>query len=339
MIRLWKQLGSILLIVSSLLHLNDAKGSSVDFLKFNVVEGKISNLVWDEEFSRLIKVSSGLGNQYRIRLFGSYSKAGWTLTKNGEPVSIASDGVFSIHQTLTNGKNFLVLEANGPSGEKEKEVLLFLGPDAPLDSVAGSGIKRFFIFPGIGYSSITTQQNGISDYQTTALTAKLAFNYRLKPNVWDLGFSGFGTVYQFTQSSSIRVRYLGLNARVGYLFQPSDADLFISLYGGWYYASMLVDGNQFGFQNVGGPQIYPAIRYALSNDHVLTGYFKYSPIASSFALMTLSSREIAAGIGYVFLFPNEKSISIQFDFSDLNMVMAESTVKTKSYTLGVQYGF
>jgi hypothetical protein len=328
-----------LLLVSVGFGSSESRADQVEFADITVVDGAIKNLEWDREFSRYLITSSGLEQHYSVRLFGAFRRPGWSLSLKDEVIPLGGDGVFQVSLQLAAPTNRFTFIAQGPQGEKESVTILFYGPNAGDGEWTGPKIKRWFFSPALAYTSITTTQTGISDYSTTALTAKLSVNYRLKPNVWDLGGSIFGTVWQLRKNKNIKANYLGANLRVGYLFPTWDDRLFVALYGGWYFSSMLVEGKQFGFQNVNGPQIYPSVRYSLDENQVVSGYFKYSPISNQLQLLSLSSREIAVGLTYSYLLENQRSVSAGLDVSDLVLISGGTTVGTKTYSFGVQYGF
>ncbi len=310
----------------------------ISFVKVNVVEGKIEGLKWDEEFSRYHAISSGLGDQYSAHLFGNFQHKGWNLSLKDSPVKVDEKGLFELNLPLPYSENRFELVATGPKGQKESLIFILYGAHAE-QSEAGLKRKKWFFSPSIGYASITTKQTGITDYSTDALLLKMSVNYRLKPNVWDIGMSAFGTALQFSKSESIKANYLGANARVGYLFPAWNERIFLSIYGGWYFSSMLVEGNLFGFQNVSGPQVYPSIRYSLAPNRVLNGYFKFSPISNQFSFLNLGNREIAGGVGYSHLLENERSVSVALDLSNLTLNQNGTQVETNSLSLSVQFGF
>jgi hypothetical protein len=153
-----------------------------------------------------------------------------------------------------------------------------------------------------------------------------------------LGLSAFGTAYQFSKSSSVNARYLGVNTRLGYFLPPITPDLFLSFYAGYYFTTTFVTNDFFGYKNLGGPQIYPAIRKVLANGHVLSGYFKFSPVSSSFSLLTLSNREIAGGLAYSILLEDQRSLGVTLDYSNIKLDFNNVLMSTTSLTLGLQYG-
>jgi len=305
------------------------------------VSGKINDLTLHDELSVVRVQSSGLGYQSSIVFAGNYKRSGWTLKIEDQEITLKEGGAFYQEVILGAGKNSFHFTAEGPdSGKESMDVTL------SVDAMASSAIaplkqekeKRLFLIPGLGVSSIQTVQTGKPDYSTLAVTAKISANYRIVPRKWDIGLSAFGTAFQISKSSDVSARYLGVNTRLGYLFPALTTDLFLSLYAGYYFTTTFVTNDFFGYKNLGGPQIYPAIRKVLSNGHVVSGYFKFSPVSSSFSLLTLSNREIAGGVAYSVILPNQHSLAGTFDYSNIRLDLNRFTVSTTSLTLGLQYG-
>ncbi len=198
--------------------------------------------------------------------------------------------------------------------------------------------KRFFILPGIGVGRIGYSQSGFPDFSAWTTTVKISANYLLFPPKWDLGFTGVSNVLNFGRTSSSDVRFLALNLRLGYLFPAIRDPWRFGLYGGWYYSTMYATDGTFGYKNVGGPQLFPALRRTFGNGHALSGYFKYSPVSRGMKLMKLDSNELAFGLAY--LLPTASTtFGIHLDYARLRLVDAPAaddvvTVNASSITLG-----
>ncbi len=303
-------------------------------------KGRIHDLRFEEDLSLVRIESSGLGLQSSISFTGFYVRRDWKLFIGDHEISLNPYGAFKVDVIVYPGKNSYLFKAVGPNGEVETQEVFLTGNavGAVPETVEKRVDKNWFLFPGVSVSSIQTTQTGREDYSTLALTGKVSFNYRIVPRKWDLGANAFGTLLQFTKNTDKSARYFGANARLGYFFPPISSDLFISLYAGYYFSSTFVTDNYFGFKNVGGPQIYPAVRKVLANGNVLAWYFKFSPIASSLSLMTLSNNEIASGLSYSVILSGDHSLGIGIDYSSLTLSSDLATCKTKSLSLGVQYG-
>jgi hypothetical protein len=332
----------ILLLASIILQFSASLARSAEVYKPVLeVTGKINDLILNDELSVVRVQSSGMGYQSSIVFAGNFNRSGWTLKIEDQEITLKEGGAFYQEVILSAGKNTFHFTAEGTDSRKESlEVTLrvesMVAPaNAPLKQEKE---QKLFLFPGFGVSSIQTVQTGKPDYSTLAVTAKISANYRIVPRKWDIGLSAFGTAFQISKSSDVSARYLGVNSRLGYLFPALTTDLFLSLYAGYYFTSTFVTNDFFGYKNLGGPQIYPAIRKVLSSGHVISGYFKFSPVSSSFSLLTLSNREIAGGVAYSVILPNSHSVAATLDYSNIRLDLDRFKVSTTSLTLGLQYG-
>jgi hypothetical protein len=308
-----------------------------------------NDLKWNQEFCRVRIEDSGAGLQTSIQLFGTYPRDQWKLRYRSREISRNDRGGFRIELPIDQDHRIFEFTVEGPNGEIEKEQIEINADVAQIKTEYGiaSGKtpqekvipeKKWFLVPGVGVSMITAKQTNVEDYKTTAISGKVSLNHRLVPQKWDLGLSTFFTVAQLSKSSDVNVRYLGLNFRVGYLVPNLSTDWFLSIYGGWYYTTTFNDSQEFGYANLSGPQIYPSIKKVLPNGDVVSVYFKYSPVSSSFNLLKLSNREIAGGLSYIRLLPDDHSIGASFDISNISLTIDDIVTQTNSLTLGIQYG-
>jgi len=308
-----------------------------------VSDERVNDLKFDEQYSGAhldVTVDAAGKREEKAIAFiaGSYLRPGWTLTRNQQPIKCNARGGFSFEAVITKEERRFSFEAVGPAGEKEQETIELQVAEWIVDDLATSPIKRFLFSPGLGLSYITTTETLVAKYSTIAVTAKVAANYLLIPGQLDAGMSFYVTALQLSKSYDVNARYFGFNTRLGYVLPQFDERWFITLYGGWYYTTMMVTGDVFGFRNLSGPQIYPTVRRVLDNKDVVAAYFKYSPIASSFSLLTLSNREIAGGIAYVHPLANGHTISGTFDYSNISLTLAGVALQNNSLTLGASYG-
>ncbi len=198
--------------------------------------------------------------------------------------------------------------------------------------------RRLFVSPGVGLSSIHFTQTGNDPYSSLVTTVKVSANYLLFPPKWDLGFTGFVNVASLSKSTTTDVRFLGLNLRVGYIFPQVTAPWRLSLYGGFYYSTMFASDRTFGYRNIGGPQLFPALRRTLSNGQGIGTYFKFSPISSNFGFLDLGSNEIAFGVSYII--PTAvRTYSISFDYAQMNLKIEDSQLNSRSLSLGCSATF
>ena len=311
-----------------------------------VSDDRINDLKWNDQYSsahlELTLDASGKKEERAVAFIaGFYQRPGWTLSRNHQPITGNARGGFSFEGIITREENRFSFEAIGPAGETEKETIeiqIAEWTQEKIDASATSPVKRLLVVPGLGVSYITTTETAVQNYSTIALTAKVGANYLLIPGKLDAGMSFYVTALQLSKSYAVSARYFGFNTRIGYVLPQFDPKWFISLYGGWYYTTMMVTGDVFGFKNLSGPQIYPTVRRVLDNNDVIAVYFKFSPISSSFSLLKLSDREIAGGVAYVHPLPGGHSIAGTFDYSNISLTIAGVALQNNSLTLGAQYG-
>jgi|GEM_PF-1202146 len=256
--------------------------------------------------------------------------------KGPEPVMIPEPavkiGAAAATETAIEAETEAETEA-APESAAEKESIPVLEENefnAKLD-------RRLFASPGIGITSLSYTQTGRADYTAIMTTVKVSANYLLFPPKWDLGFSGFMNVASLSKSASSDIRAIGTNLRVGYIFPEVKAPWRLSLYGGWYYSTMFASDSTFGYQNVSGPQLYPAIRRTLDNGCAVSAYLKFSPISSSGGIMKLSNNETAIGFG--FFIPGEgRTYGITLDMARISFSQEspdEETVSIQSTSLSL----
>ena len=295
---------------------------------------------WVEDSIKVVTHYFGTSSESTLHLAGVLQKPNadeWHVVWGERNVELGEKGEFTLELPYDSKFDRLQLVAVGPDGEVEYHLyqikiimpevpapVAILGEATEVTPPLAEGLKegdfnskldrRLFVSPGLGLSHLSINQTGQTSYQSIVTTVKASANYLLLPPKWDLGATGFLNVASLSKSSSTDVRVLGMNLRVGYIFPEIKAPWRLSLYGGWYYSTMLANDQSFGYRNISGPQLYPSVRRLLENGHALSGYFKFSPISSALSLMKLSSNELAVGLAYSIPTPN-RTYSITFDFA------------------------
>lgn len=204
---------------------------------------------------------------------------------------------------------------------------------------------RFRLSAALGIASSRYSDPRISAFSMVALSAKLQlsrpFGAITAQNPfprWDLQGAGYVTVAPLSKNKAQSVRFYGLNARLGYLFTPSDSEWRAGIYVGAYLTSMWVSDRSFGYQNVWGPQLFPTLKRVFRKGGSIGGYAKLSPISSNFNLLDLKNREIAFGLAYAF--PSRDGVdrwSLAFDFASLQLYFGPLKVSSSSASLGLSY--
>lgn len=215
-----------------------------------------------------------------------------------------------------------------------------------------SVISEHHLSVGIALTAIQYEESSLSRPVTLdkefALTVKASYSHRLFSSLrWDFGLSGFLTALPLTSSDrDVALRFLGLNARLGYVFPGLPETWRLSLMAGYYYNTSIASAanpeNILGYSGVGGPELYPTFRKTLANGRSILGYFKFAPVTSSLSILNLSSREIAVGLGYGFELGKNHPASVALDISQIRILIPSyngfmATSNTQS--LGLNYGF
>ena len=306
---------------------------------------KIQGLIWKDLKQNVRTEASGEDVKTIVILEGTFNRDEWTLIGSNRTVTRAADGTFSFEVPISRDAMTIDFMAVGPLGEieKEKVVLLYTDWEAHKSIAAAAPPKRLFISPGLGLTSLTHQESGVASYSSLNLTAKLAVNYLLFPPKWDLGFSTYVTAFQLSKNQDIGAYYIGVNARIGYIVQQIQEPWKFSIYTGWYYLTMIVSGNAFGFKNLQGPQLYPSLRRTFKKGRAVAAYLKFSPITDNFSLLQLSNRELALGAAYIYPLPKGHTVSVSADYSSIALSLVSHTIpiaiSTNTFTVGAGYGF
>jgi hypothetical protein len=265
---------------------------------------------------------------------------------------IQESGEFEIEVPYDGQSTRLDLAFIPPSGSISYEILNYRIKPLPLEDTRPIPEsmpviefnreldRRAYFALGTGISSIRYSQSDslFTDYRSTVWSVKGAFNYFLAPPVWDLGISGFMNLTTLASNSTADVRFIGANARIGYVFPGVEKPWRLALYGGWYYSTMVADDLSFGYRNISGPQIYPTLRRAFANGTALSGYLKFSTIADRLGLLNLGNNEFAAGLSYLIpVYGNPYLIGL--DYARLRFAIQGRQIETSSWSLGLSRAF
>ncbi len=126
-----------------------------------------------------------------------------------------------------------------------------------------------------------------------------------------------------------------------------------NLMAGFYQTDMWVTNNQFGYQKLNGPELYPQIHWSqFSQNAVLTdisAFFKYSPVTDGTSSLSWSNREISFGAAARFPTTTEfeylkqgweKALVVKLTYADLENtfnIVREVNISSKSLQLSVGY--
>lgn len=251
---------------------------------------------------------------------------------------------FSFEVPITQEVTKIDLHVVGPDGDLESTSYTLTVPSikAMLATTATEAAKRNIVFASLGPSMISYSQTSRPSLSEIALTAKVSYQYVLAPPRVDLNVAAYMTLLPLTTSPpEMSARFLGLNLRVGYLLPFALNPWQLSIATGWYYVTMMTSttlpDNQFGISNVSGPQLFPVVKRILDHGGTISGYAKYSPIAKSLSLLTLSSREIAFGVSWTRSLTNSHPLTIAVDYA--NVALQEGITEASATTFGVSAGY
>lgn len=191
----------------------------------------------------------------------------------------------------------------------------------------------------LGVSELSYQEGNYANISSLVLTGKIGYFYLIPDSKWDIGLNAYVTLVPIRKDpSGIGSRFIGVNARTGYSINlPNSWKL--SLYGGLYYTTMLVDQNRFGFSNLMGAQLYPKLRKIFSFG-VLSSYFKFSPVIDSISDFNLAHREIAFGLSWSFPAWGERNqFSLSIDQAKLSTAIDSIPIQSNSTTLNFGISF
>jgi hypothetical protein len=299
-----------------------------------------------KNFSPAIKLQTYRGEDHLVAtLRGTFKSSIWSLYCNGIQIRPSATGKFKLPILLKAKQTSVSLRAVHPKGKSiEEEYVVIFNDWEPtyakkLRQIQDAPTPIIGITPAAGFSLISYQQTGVKDFSEIALTAKLTWH---KPfsDQWSMAINSFVTALPIhTNQTGISAHFLGVNGRIGYNLPFIPSPWRINLMAGYYYSTMFVTSNAFGYQNIMGPQIYPTIRRTFSSGHTVSAYFKFSPMVSDFSFLSLDNREIAGGLTYSHLLKNGHYVSACFDYSQITLLGPKFTIDSNSQTLSLSYGF
>ena len=197
---------------------------------------------------------------------------------------------------------------------------------------------------GLQMGQLDYKQTRLSGgYNATVATLKAGYDLSLdSEGRWNLGVTGYATLAHLSQSLDDSPRFLGGNLRVSYRlpveFKNSWKPKF-RLAAGLYFLTVANPDGNFGFTNLSGPQLLPSVELRLPDRSILSMYLKFSPVSAGFQIISLDNRELAVGLQWSPRWNWARSLSLGFDFSQLNVRIEDEDIDLQSMQLGVSYRF
>jgi hypothetical protein len=276
-----------------------------------------------------------------IEFHGRFKGEEANLLHEKNPITLDPEGLFTLRVPAKSEKTEIQLIAVDAKGQLRSETLIAEIPNYTTRLAEASTPSRLSMSVGLQPSYITYSEERVTSFTQTALTAKASASYLLFPPNWDVAGSAFYTLLPLSHTQPTAARFLGLNFRVGYKTPWLSGPWELRLMGGWYYTTMFVSDLSYGFRNMNGPQLFPTARRTLGNGAIAGAYFKFSPVTDGLSPLSLSNREIAAGLSYSFP-PGQGGSSIRkkrwsllLDFASMQLSIRQRLFKTNSLSLGV----
>lgn len=292
---------------------------------------------WAQTNYNVFEIKNDDSYTYEVEIKGSVQDAKSSYILNFKPLKIAADGTFTHKVNIEKENTELQFAAIGSDGKMVSDPYALVIPGFATATEKrmkkkNNKPKKFFFSPGLGFTSISYSQSNtdVGTLSPIMLTLKLGADYRLKKKNWVLGFVGFMNVLALSGlTATTDFKFLGLNLRIGNRLNWLSSPWELTLSGGLYYLTMLTGGN-FGFQDVAGPQLYPTLRRTFNNGAAVLGYFKFSPIAQGFTLMSFTNFELAGGVHYQFPRKSNLGYSVGLDLSRVNISTSDQNSQTNS---------
>jgi hypothetical protein len=326
----------VILLFSSL---SFAEVQDVNINRTNSPESRLGGLSLNgEDYKTAIEEHEGKAREFVI-IKGKFSKPQFHLVYEGEKIKTSETGDVEIKIPVEPHSSTVVVPFRvvGPLGEVQEEKVTFgiihriQIPEDP---------SRIYFTPEAGVSWISYRETSKTDYSEFALTLKASARRQIFNPSWDIASNAFFTAFPLNQNYAASARFLGVNFRLGYTLPLIQAPWKVSLHGGWYYTTMRVAQNQFGFTNMAGPQIFSVIQRTLKSNDIARGYIKISPVSSSAtsSLWSFKNRELALGGAYVHFLPNGHTLLATIDWARFDIVFPRQTIQVNSLTIGAGYG-
>ena len=305
-------------------------------------KGKIKNLKWLEGESSEVELEVQ-GDDFKAVaiLRGTFLKKEWSLMRDKKRILVSPKGEFKFEVAVSGKLNPFELTEVGPLGEVQSEKFLIMIPTwvkFKKDALSRPP-KRFYLLPSFGASYITYKETGRTPvtFNETALTLKVGLTYLLIPPYWDFGFTAFGNLVPLSSSSEHKARFIGANVRFGLAIPFIKEPWRLSALAGLSYTHMFHTG-RWGYAHVTWPQVYPVLRRAFKKGRNGYIYFKFASLGQGFKI-SMESRELATGVGFIMPLPNSHPLSFGLDFASTNMKFKVNEIKTNSLSFSIGYGW
>ena len=193
---------------------------------------------------------------------------------------------------------------------------------------------------GVQTRSVSYSQTNTSNLNENMLAATVSYRLMLSKH-WSVKADTFmdlaGTTPFSTNQNEMSARFWGLNSDLVYLIPMRSQKWSLGIAGGLYYSTMFPSGQNFGYYNLWGPELYPIIKENLNNNNSLDYYFKYAPAGAQLPA-SFNSHEFTAGATWTRFYSDKRSLSLSLDFVQDEFIQNNFTAKANAINFGVSYG-
>ncbi len=338
-------------------------------ISFSDDSARVTNLTINMDPPNVIEDPQPDGSRFVAVVTGKFTTPYWTLLLGRDVIPLDNDGKFEAKVPIIDNTSTAVFVGVGPLGEIERQVMVIYADMAGLNLKAEKSqtdLTAPQMNVGLGFSNLSYSETGTTSnpllnpsgnyslkYSEIVLTAKFGLTKRFEDSNWVFGLTSYLNLFPISKNQPETVRFLGVNLRAGYTIPKIQDPWRLTIYGGFYYITMLttqnanVNGGNFGFQNVGGPQLYPVLTRALPGNKTISAYLKYSPISDDLSFQG-GSHEIAGGLIYSMPYGDSHTLALTLDISSLSLTVSTvddfgnnetSYHSSSTISLGVSYGF
>ena len=199
--------------------------------------------------------------------------------------------------------------------------------------------SHFHFQAELGWSYLHFKEVRAPNYREIAQNLALSTGYAFLKGTLMAWVGLQATLFPYYKSQSEVVRFLGVDGRIGYLIPKlENTPWSVWIFAGWYYITMPTPNN-FGFVDMSGPQVYPAVRYQITPKHSVSTFFKYSPVSSSLNRSIFKNYEIAWGATYGYAWSKKWELLGGFKISRIDLNIDSVDVENTSYTLSAGIRF
>ncbi|MEK6579872.1 MAG: hypothetical protein AABZ55_11650 [Bdellovibrionota bacterium] len=281
-----------------------------------------------------------------LRIFASldglFTQEDSNLLYDNQLIKLGPNGEFNFKALLSGPKTTIVvtiIDVLGAVSTQDVEISYPLWQNKWDEFKRYKG-KKHFISASTGLSILNYRESFQQNFSQKAITLKLSYNHFIFPPNWELGGTAYYTLASLlSDQPGVGMRFLGVNSRLGYALPFVKLPWRATIMAGFYYTTTFVTGNQFGFENLMGPQIFPVVKRLIGSRDSLGAYFKFSPVGKGFSLLTFSNREVAFGLNLTRSFNRGKSASLSVDLASLDLVIDGIRLISNSASFSIGYGW